>query len=271
MLAEFIVLFRESIEAALIIGIMLTFLHKTKNIQHEKHIWVGACSGVLASIIFAIFVSHFLGGFKEIEEVFEGVFMIMASLLVTWFMLWMIKQKDIEKKIQADVKATLLSSSSLALFSLAFVSVFREGVESVLFLAGIYLSTGSLSLVSSILGLASAVMVGIAIFEYSKRVNLHLFFKITTTILALLSAGLLSQGVHELQEAGILPTSIKSVYDFTPPINSDGSYPLFHEKGYIGSILKGLIGYDTNPSLEQFVVYFTYLIIFFFIYMGNKN
>ncbi len=271
MLAEFIVLFRESIEAALIIGIMLTYLHKTGNLKHERHVWLGTASGILASIAFAAILNSLYGGFGVYEELFEGIFMVIASVLVTWFMLWMLSQKNIAQKIRDDVKSSMASASSSALFTLAFVSIFREGAESVLFLSGIYFSTGSLSLISSFMGMAAAVLVGIAIFEYAKKIDLALFFKYTTILLALLAAGLLSQGVHELQEAKVIPTTIEHVYNINPPQNPDGSYPLMHEKGYVGSILKGLIGYDANPSLEQVIAYLGYLAGFFFLYKKQKG
>ena len=91
------------------------------------------------------------------------------------------------------------------LFVLAFISVLREGIEAVLFMSGIYVSTGGLSLFGGFLGIVAAVVLGILIFEYAVKVDINKFFKVTTVILILLAAGLFSQGLHELQEAKILP------------------------------------------------------------------
>ena len=75
------------------------------------------------------------------------------------------------------------------------------------------------------------------------------------------AAGLVAYGIHELQEAGVIPIIIEHVWDINPPLNPDGSYPLLHENGYIGSILKGLLGYNGNPSLIEVLSYSIYLVL----------
>lgn len=133
----------------------------------------------------------------------------------------------------------------------------------VLFMAGIFSSTGAVSVFGGLLGLVAAVVLGILVFEYAVKFNISLFFNATTVLLVLLAAGLFSQGIHELQEAHILPTFVEHVYDINPQLNLDGSYPLLHEKGVLGSIFKGLVGYDGNPSDLQVVGYLLYLVSFF--------
>ena len=263
MLAEFIVLFRETLEAAFVIGIILAYLHKTKNADQEKHVWSGVASGIVFSLILGYLFQFISGGFDSNEELFEGIFMIATSLLVSWFLIWMINQKHIVQSLQAEVKVALEKNAPWALFSVAFTSIAREGVESVLFLSGIYSTTGALSVLGGLLGLVAAVILGILVFEYAMKFNISLFFNLTTVLLVLLAAGLFSQGIHELQEAPVLPTWIEHIYDINPPILSDGSFALLHEKGAIGSIFKGLIGYDGNPSDLQVLGYLLYLTCFF--------
>ncbi len=112
-------------------------------------------------------------------------------------------------------------------------------------------------------GITAAVLLGYAIFVGSMKINLKRFFNITSILLILFAAGLVAQGVHELQEAGVIPTVIEHVWDINPPVNPDGSYPVLHEQGYVGSILKGLFGYNGNPSLLELLAYGLYLLLVF--------
>jgi high-affinity iron transporter len=265
-LAEFIVMFRESLEVAFVIGIMIAYLHKTKNEELEKHVHIGVAAGIVASLILAYAFQFIHGGFEANEELFEGTFMVITAALVSWFLLWIIKQKKVVERLEHDVKVKIEKNETFGLFMLAFISTLREGVEAVLFMAGIYISTGALSLTAALLGIVAAVIVGMLVFEYAIKFNINLFFKATTVVLVLLAAGLFSQGLHELQEAKVLPTFVEHVYDINPPKNPDGTYPLLHEKGAVGSIFKGLIGYDGNPSDLQFLGYIAYLVAIYYIY-----
>jgi high-affinity iron transporter len=84
---------------------------------------------------------------------------------------------------------------------------------------------------------------------------------VTSILLILFAAGLAAQGVHELQEAHVLPVVLEHVWDVNPPLNPNGSYPLLHENGALGSILKALFGYNGNPSLLELVTYLGYLLL----------
>ncbi|HLD59946.1 MAG TPA: FTR1 family protein [Candidatus Bilamarchaeaceae archaeon] len=263
MLPEFIVLFRETIEVAFVVGIMLAYLHKTKNEEHEKHVYLGVSTALVVSIILAFLFQFVQGGFEANEELFEGVFMIVAAILVTWLVLWMAAQKKFVENLKQSMKVALDKKETFSLFLIAFVSTLREGVETVLFTAGIFLSTGTLSIVGALLGAVAAVVVGILVFEYAMKFNAKLFFNVTTFLLILLAAGLVSHGVHELQEAKVLPIYIEHIYDINPPVNPDGTYPLLHEKGVIGGVLRGLFGYDGNPSLLTALSWSAYLVIIF--------
>ncbi len=259
MLAEFIIMFREAIEASLIVGIMIAYLHKTKNEAYEKHVYLGVATALIASVIVAYGFSFVQGGFEAHEEVFEGVFMIFATAFLTWFILWMVAHKNIAHEIRNNVKGALDTHKGSALFLLSFTAVFREGIEAVLFMAGISITTGSVSFVGGLLGLVGAIIVGYMIFEQAKKFDLAIFFKVTTVFLIIIAAGLFSYGVHELSEAGFVPKLIDHVWNINPPLNADGSYPLLHEKGIVGSMAKALFGYDGDPSLIRIIAYLGYL------------
>ncbi|HIH18604.1 TPA: hypothetical protein HA225_01355 [Candidatus Micrarchaeota archaeon] len=258
-LAEFIVAFRETFEIALVIGIMLAYLHKTKNSKHSGALYLGIALAVIASVLAAAAINLAAEWFEENEALFEGTVLVISAVLVTWLVLWMLEQKDIIGRIKKGLRVKIGRNEKAGLVAFAFVAVFREGAEMVLFLWGIWASTGAISVAGAIAGGAVALLAAYAFFTSALKLPLGKFFTYTSIVLVLLAAGLLSQGVHELQEAKVLPTAIEHVYDITPSPNADGSFPLMHEKGAIGGVLKGLVGYDTSPSLEQAAAYFIYL------------
>jgi high-affinity iron transporter len=265
-LAEFVVVFREVFEIALVLGIMLVYLKKTKNTKHSRMVYLGGAAGIIASVLAAAGFEIFAGGFEAHEALFEGITLVVAAALVTWLNLWMFAQKNISKSIEKGVKARIGKREDWGLALFAFIAVFREGVEMVLFLYGISVSTGAISAVSALFGAVAALALCYAMFLQATKLNLHTFFVVTSIMLVVLAAGLLSQGVHELQEAHVLPETVEHIYDITPVQNADGSYPMMHEKGAIGSALKGLIGYATAPTLEQVAAYAGYLAFVFFAY-----
>jgi len=103
------------------------------------------------------------------------------------------------------------------------------------------------------------------------KINIKRFFTITSILLILFAAGLVAHGVHELQEATVIPTVIEHLWEMNPPANLDGTYPILHEKGYIGSILKGLFGYNGNPSLIEVLSYFLYLVVVFLLWRNIER
>jgi high-affinity iron transporter len=175
----------------------------------------------------------------------------------------MMKQRHVAEELQDRVASEVGEAHSLGLFLLVFVAVLREGIETVIFLgAASFVSTES-NLIGALAGIVAAILLGYAIFAGSMKINLKRFFNITSILLILFAAGLVAHGVHELQEASIIPTVVEHVWDLNPPVNPDGSYPLLHENGYIGSILMGLFGYNGNPSLLEVLSYLGYLLLVF--------
>lgn len=260
-LAEFIVMFREALEISLIIGIILAYLHKTGQSKHERHIFVGAGAAVVASVAFAWLFQALSGGFAAYEALFEGIVFIVGAMLVTWMVLWMAHQQHFAQQIQRKVQQEVTAGRARGLMAFAFVAVFREGVEIVIFLGSINAATGQLSLLGAMAGIVAAVLLGYLLFETAVRINLKRFFQITTLLLVFFAAGMFSLGLHELQEATVLPVWVEHVYNINPPVNPDGTYPLLHEKGYVGRVAKGLVGYDGNPSDLQVLGYLGYLLL----------
>jgi len=264
MVASFIITFRETLEVALIVGIILSYLVKTKQTKYNYVVYIGIVSAIIASIIGAFLFTNIAGGFTgRSEEIFEGISMLIGSLLLTSMILWMMKQKHIATELQNRVATELAEAHKVGLFLLVFVATLREGIETVIFLGAASFVSTSNNPISALAGIITAIFLGYLIFIGSMKINIKKFFGITSILLILFAAGLVAQGVHELQEAKIIPTVIQHIWNINPLVNTDGSYPLLHEKGYIGSILKGLFGYNGNPSLIEVLSYFVYFAIVF--------
>ena len=263
MISSFIITFRETLEAALIVGIVLAYLVKTKKEKYNPIVYIAVVSAIAASILGAFLFNALAGGFEgRAEQIFEGVSMLFAAFLLTFMILWMMKQKHIVVELHKKVSTELKERHKFGLFSLVFISVLREGIETVIFLgAASFIAAGSNSAIGAILGIIGAIILGYMLFVLSKRIDIKKFFNVTSVLLVLFAAGLVAHGVHEFEEAGVIPIVVEHVWDINPLQNPDGSYPALHENGAIGSILKGLLGYNGNPSLIEVLSYFAYIIL----------
>ena len=254
MLASFLITLREGLEAALVIGIILAYLARTDNRQGFKPIWLGASLAVLVSLVAGAVIYFAAGEFSgRAEEIFEGVAMFVAAGVLTWMIFWMRKQAvNIKAHLHAQIDSVLTSDSSRGLVLLAFVVVVREGIETVLFLfAATRVAESPFSFTAGgFLGLAIAIVIGYSIYKGSSRLNLRTFFNVTSLVLIFFAAGLLTYGIHEFIEAGIIPPLVDPVWD----INH-----ILSEKSDFGLFLKAILGYNGNPSLIEVIAYPLYL------------
>ncbi len=258
-LASFLITLREAIEAALIVGILLVYVTKIGEKKLRKQIWIGTFSGILLSVIFAVIFQFALGGFEAYEEIFEGFAMIIASLLLTWMIIWMMKTgKEIQKKLEEKVDVSIKQQQKYGILTLALISVLREGVETVLFLAGVGATEDSLWIVvwSGLLGIAVAIIIAVLIFYSGKRINLRLFFLITSIILIIVAAGLFTHGIHEFQEIGWFGSEThwlqRYVWDMSGILND--------KTNEFGKFLRALFGYQDKPTWLEIISYIGYFI-----------
>ena len=249
-MAELLVVFRETLEAVLIIGILLTYLKKTNQSSLIPRIWQGVGFALSLSILLSILIQYIAGGFSgQSEKIFEGVIMILAACVLGSMIIWMARNTNIAKELEGQAQSAIQKGegAALGIFILAFIAVFREGIETVLFLYGIMLNQGGLSLLSSIAGAVIACSLGYIIFIQGQKVPLQTFFNVSSILLIFVAAGMMAYGTHELESAGLIADTGR-IWDINPQKLSDGTYPVLHDKGSIGSILKGLFGWNGDPS-----------------------
>ncbi|HEY4693644.1 MAG TPA: FTR1 family protein [Bellilinea sp.] len=254
MLSSLLLALREGLEAALIVGILLGAIQKMKAPHLRKWIWSGVAAAIALSIA-AAFGLNVIGAKFEGrgEQIFEGIMMTLAALLLTWMIFWMYRQsRYLRQNLEAGVnRAAAKNNSGSALFLLAFTAVGREGIELALFLIAARVASEPLSaLLGALAGLSLAVFLGYLLFATTFKLNLQRFFQVTNILLLLFAAGLLAHGVHEFNEAGVIPAVIEHVYD----INS-----VLPEKSIGGLLLTALFGYNGNPSLTEMLTYIIFL------------
>ncbi len=250
MLGALIIVFREVIEAGLIVGIVLAV---TKGLAGSR---VATAIGVLAGVVGASLVAAFAGAIGDAlagvgQEIFNATILLIAVVMLTWHNVWMASHG---RELAADVKRVgeAVRSGSKSIFALGVVcavAVMREGSEVALFMYGLVASGGSTDtelVIGSILGLLAGVAVSALTYLGLVAIPQRRLFAVTTALISLLAAGLAAQAVRFLQQAGILTMLNETAWD-TSAILSDTS--LF------GRVLHTLIGYSDQPSVLQVVAY----------------
>ena len=253
MLASFLLSLREGLEAALIIGIVLGVLLKIKRTELNKTVWLGTGVAIAMSLVAAIGLNLLGMEFEgQGEQIFEGVAMLLAAGVLTWMIFWMHNSAvNLRSEIEAKTQDAVHRKGQNALFALAFLAVFREGIELSLFLLAVQeASSPAQTLIGALTGLAGAAILGWMLFTSTRKLNLRNFFRVTNVLLIIFAAGLVAYGVHEFNEAGIIPPVIEHIWDINGILN---------EKSELGLVLKALVGYNGNPSLTEVIAYFGYL------------
>jgi high-affinity iron transporter len=267
MLAPFLIMFREGVEAALIVGIIASYLRQTGRTHLMKGIWLGIILAILVCLAVGIVLQTTAGDFpQQQQELFAGIIAVVAVGVLTWMVFWMKKAgRSIKGELHSQVEAAIQSNDKwgLALVGMAFLAVAREGLESVVFLLATFQqNVGLQAPVGALFGFAAAIAVGYGIYQGGVRLNLRKFFKWTGAFIILVAAGLLAGAVRALHEAGIWNIGQTVVFDWS------GILPTY---GVIGSVLSGIFGYTDAPTVSELVAYFGYLIPTMLLFFSGGN
>ena len=243
--------------------IILLYLKKTNQKIYYKYVYLGIILAIAASVVFAIIFSAVFGGFTGIlEEIFEGTTFIISGIFIITLVLWVSKEgpkmrENLEGKVEDSIKTQKVFSISIT----TFIIIIREGIELVLLTTGAA-SIGSLNQVNiilgSMIGLALSILIGLLIFYGIRSINLKIFFKVTNIMLILFAAGLITYGVHEFIEAGIINPIIDEVWNIKhilPESFPDGNPATPEYLEIFGALLKALFGYNANPALLEVIIY----------------
>ncbi len=253
----FIVTLREGFEAALILGIVYTYLEKIGARRHYRYATVGGALGVLASIAVGVAVTVLSGPLLDLgPDLIATAVIFVAVVVLTWHGYWMQQHaRAIKGDVLRRIDVAEMTHQFWIIGLIAFVGVFREGAETVLFLWGLMSQAVSPSawggIAGGVLGVATAAVLGWAIFRGGKRISLQRFFAVTSALLLFVAAGMVSTGIGKLQGLGFLPLT---------NILWDTSF-LVSDQGPIGGFMSGLVGYRARPSALEVSAYATYLLI----------
>lgn len=207
MLESLIVTLREGIEAALAVGIVLVYLRRTEREDLVRWVRLGLLVAVIASLAGAFVLNRL----HLNSERTEGPLMLIAALLVVTMIVWMARHArtlkgHIESRLGQLAAKQASGAAAAGIFAFTFLMVFREGMETVLLLAAVNLTSDAmLAFLGGLLGVGIAVLFGVAFVKGSVRVDLGRFFKLTSIVLAVFAAQLAVGGIHELAESGVLP------------------------------------------------------------------
>ena len=271
MVANFLIGLREGLEAALVVSILIAYLVKTNRQQLLPRVWAGVAVAVVVSLGFGALLTFGPKGLTfTAQEAIGGSLSIVAVGLVTWMIFWMARTA---RSLSGDLRSAVDRAAEHSTWSLAIVAMLavgREGLETAIFIwaatqaaAG---TTGSTAqpLVGAVLGLAVAVVLGYLIYRGAVKINLSKFFTWTGVFLIFVAAGVLSYGVHDLQEAGILPglnTLAFDVSNIVPPTS------------WYGTVLKGVFNFSPATTVLEATVWVLYVVpvLTVFVVQGRRR
>ncbi len=249
----FLITLREGLEAGLIVAIILAYLKSTNQRPHFRTVLLAAIAAIAVSLAIGAVIFAVAGEFEgRSAEAFEGLAMLAAVGVLSWMIVWMKRQSaGIKTGLERDLAQAVGMGSVFALALIPFTAILREGLETAVFLfAATRTSTPLESTIGATAGIFVAIGLTWGIYSGGYRVNLRVFFNVTGVFLIVFAAGLLAYGIHELQEAALMPVFVEHVWNINP-ILDDGSG--------VGLWLKALLGYNGNPSLLEVVAYPVYL------------
>jgi high-affinity iron transporter len=246
---------REGLEASLVVSILVAFLVRTDRRRELPKVWAGVAFAILVSVAVTLGLTLAEQALTfEASEALGGSLSIVAVGFVTWMIFWMRSngralKTDLEGKLEAAI-----SMGPVAVVVVATLAVGREGLETAVFFFAAAQAAGETvqPLIGFLIGIALAVVIAYAIYRGAMRINLGKFFTVTGFFLIFVAAGILAYGVHDLQEAGILPGLTTLAFDVSAAIPPDSWY---------GTLLKGVFNFSPQTTVVEAVVWCLYVAV----------
>ena len=269
MLANYLIGLREGLEATLVVVILVAYLVKSDRTSLLGRIWAGVAIAVGVSLAFGALLTFGPRGLSfEAQEAIGGTLSIVAVGFVTWMVMWMARSaRSLSGDLKGQVDKAAAAGGAASLVLVAMLAVGREGLETALFLWAATAAADSTTgpLVGAALGIGTAVVLGYLFYRGAVKINLSKFFTWTGAILILVAAGVLAYGIHDLQEAGLLPGLNSLAFDVS------GAIP---PGSFVGTILKGTLNLSPATTWLQAVVWVIYVAVtmtLFFRQIGRSH
>ena len=255
MLANFLIGLREGLEAGLIVGILVAYVNKLGRRDILPRLWLGIAIAIVISLgVGAILTWGPYGLSFQAQEILGGGLSILAVGLVTWMIFWMARHaRALKHELHSRLDAAI-AGAGMGIVVIGFVSVGREGIETALFIWASVASSGNavVGTLGALLGIVVSVVIAYLIYRGLVHINLSRFFTWTCLFLVLVAAGVLSYGVGDLQEAGVIPGWGQAAFSVANIIQPSTWY---------GTVLGGLFNFTPEPTWAQFIAWLSYLLV----------
>lgn len=255
--ANLLIGLREGLEATMVVTILAAYLTKTNRRHERPYLWAGVATAlVFTAVSFAIL--HF--GTKTLttqgQELIGGIASLVTVGMITWMLLWM---SSAGKNMAAELKGRMEAAiGPKAVFAVAFLAVGREGIETILLAFDSLTSTTSTPFIGLAAGIAVSVTVGVLMYLGAIRVNIAQLFKILGIVLVIVAAGILRYGIHDLQEAGVLPGLHTHAFDISGVLVPGSWY---------ATAVEGMFNFVPSPTLLSFIAWAIYLFVVMFLFL----
>ena len=263
MLTNFLIGLREGLEASLVVGILVAYLVKTDRRELLSRVWMGVAFSAGVSLLAGAILTFGPKGLSfEAQEIIGGSLSIVAVAFVTWMIMWMARtagtlRSELHTRLDAAIDA-----GTWGIVGMAALAVGREGLETALFVWAATKAYGETAtpLLGALAGIGVAVLLGIAITKGAVKLDLAKFFTWTAVALIFVAAGVLAYGIHDLQEAGVLPGINTIAFDVSAQIPPGSWY---------GALLKGTLNFSPVTTVLEACVWLLYVAValplFFFV------
>lgn len=255
MLGNALIGLREGLEAALVVSILVAFLVRTGRRSELPRVWAGVALAVTVSVGVTLGLTLTQQALTfSAQEALGGSLSIIAVGFVTWMIFWMRTHgRTLSRELEGALDRAV-SMGPWAVVVMATLAVGREGLETAVFFFAAAQAAGETAgpLVGFLIGIAIAVALAYAIYRGALKIDLGRFFTVTGFLLIFVAAGILAYGVHDLQEAGILPGLTTLAFDVSDVIPADSWY---------GTLLKGVFNFSPQTTVLEAVVWSLYVVV----------
>jgi high-affinity iron transporter len=261
MLGNYLIGLREGLEASLVIGILVAYLVRSGRRELLPALWGGVATAVGASLALGAVLTFGPSTLSfQAQEAIGGILSILAVALITWMIFWMAR---FARGLRAELHVRMdhaVAAGRGAVMLMALLAVGREGLETALFLwvGAKAAGDGLAPLVGALLGLATAIAIGWALYRGALKVNLRLFFGWTGVFLIIIAGGVLAYGIHDLQEAGILPGLDNLAFDVSATIPPSS---------ILGTLLKGVFNFSPATTWLEAIAWVAYVVPTMFLFV----
>ena len=266
MLATLVIFLRESVEASMIVAILLAYLNRIGQREHFRDVFLGVGAALLLATAGGAVAYETISSYdgSRVQTIFETVTYLVAATVLTYMTFWMRKHaRSLSKELRARTDAALDGRARWGLALLAFQAVGREGLETVVFTLAIIFSTSTAgALTGAVIGLAGSLVLAFVIYRLGHKLNLSKFFTVIGCLLMVFAAGLLADTVQNLQELGWVRV-------LSAPMWHTGQ--ILSEDSALGDVLHSFFGYSDAPTPLQLLVYVGYLAIVIAAYLGLRS